>query len=89
MPTVAESGYSGCAAEVWFGLLAPAATPASRITQLADWFAASVKAPEVEAKLESIGLYPAVLCGKDFAAFINAQAGDYACIIQDANIKME
>lgn len=89
LPTVAESGYPGYAAEVWFGLLAPAATPAGKIAQLGDWFSAAMQSPEVDAKLENVGLYPAVRCGADFAHFIDAQAGDYARIIADANIKAE
>jgi len=89
LPTVAESGYPGYSAEVWLGLLAPAATPEKSVAQLSDWFAAAMKAPEVQAKLVSVGLYPAVRCGKDFAAFIKSQSSDYARIIHDANIKVE
>jgi len=89
LPTVAESGYPGYAAEVWLGLLAPAATPGDRLTQLAEWFVVAMKSPEVDAKLESVGLYPAVRCGNDFANFIKARADDYARIIRDANIKVD
>ena len=89
LPTVAESGYPGYSAEVWLGLLAPAATPEKSVVQLSDWFAAAMKAPEIQAKLVSVGLYPAVRCGKDFAAFIKSQSNDYARIIHDANIKVE
>ena len=89
LPTVAESRYPGYSAEVWLGLLAPAATPEKSVVQLSDWFAAAMKAPEVQAKLVSVGLYPAVRCGKDFAAFIKSQSSDYARIIHDANIKVE
>jgi tripartite-type tricarboxylate transporter receptor subunit TctC len=89
LPTVAESGYPGYAAEVWLGVLAPAATPASKVAQLASWFTAAMQSPEVDAKLENIGLYPAVRCGADFAHFIDAQAADYAHIIADAHIKAE
>jgi tripartite-type tricarboxylate transporter receptor subunit TctC len=89
LPIVAESGYPGYSAEVWLGVLAPAATPGSRIAQLADWFATAMQSSEVRKKLEAVGLYPAVRCGKDFADFINTQSADYAHIIRDANIKVE
>jgi len=89
LPTVAESGYPGYAAEVWLGVLAPAATRASKVAQLASWFTAAMQSPEVDAKLKNIGLYPAVRCGADFAHFIDAQAADYAHIIADAHIKVE
>jgi tripartite-type tricarboxylate transporter receptor subunit TctC len=89
LPTIAEGGYPGYAAEVWLGLLAPAGTPADKIAQLGNWFTAAMKSPEVDAKLENVGLYPAVRCGRDFADFIDAQAADYARIIADAHIKVE
>ena len=89
LPTVAESGYPGYSAEVWLGVLAPAATPDSRIAQLVDWFATAMQSSEVRKKLEAVGLYPAARCGKDFATFINSQSDDYAHIIRVANIKVE
>lgn len=89
LPTVAESGYLGYSAEVWLGVLAPAATPGSKIAQLVDWFTTAMQSSEVRKKLEAVGLYPAVQCGKDFADFINSQSDDYAHIIRDANIKVE
>ena len=89
LPTVAESGYPGYESEVWLGLLAPAKTPASSIAQLSAWFSAATKVPEVQAKLLAVGLYPAVLCGKDFGAFIQSKNEEYKRIIHDANIKVE
>ncbi len=89
LPTVAESGYPGYASEVWLGLLAPAGTPVEKVDQLAGWFAVATKAPEVQAKLENMGLYPTVSCGKEFAGFIAAKKAEYARIIQDASITVE
>ena len=89
LPTVAESGYPGYESEVWLGLLAPAKTPAASIAQLEAWFSAAMKVPDVEAKLVAVGLYPAVICGKDFGAFIQTKNEDYKRIIRDANIKVQ
>jgi tripartite-type tricarboxylate transporter receptor subunit TctC len=89
VPTVAESGYPGYESEVWLGLLAPAKTPADSIAQLADWFTAALKAPEVEAKLLTLGLYPSPACGKDFSAFIKKKNDEYQRIISEANIKVQ
>jgi len=89
VPTVAESGYPGYASEVWLGLLAPAGTPADAVDRLAGWFAAAMKEPGVKAKLENVGLYPTVTCGKDFTAFLAGKKSEYARIIQEANISVE
>ena len=89
VPTVAESGYPGYESEVWLGLLAPANTPADSITQFAAWFTSALKVPEVEAKLVALGLYPAAMCGKDFAAFIQQKNEAYKRIIHEASIKVQ
>jgi tripartite-type tricarboxylate transporter receptor subunit TctC len=88
VPTIAESGYAGYESEVWLGLLAPAKTPADKISQLAGWFTSALKAPEVEAKLLALGLYPAALCGKGFSDFMRTKHDEYDRIIREANIKV-
>jgi tripartite-type tricarboxylate transporter receptor subunit TctC len=89
VPTIAESGYPGYESEVWLGLLAPAKTPETNIAQLIAWFTAAMKAPAVETKLLPLGLYPAVVCGNKFSAFVKQKIDEYARIIHDANIKVE
>ena len=56
---------------------------------LAAWFTAAIKVPAVEAKLLPLGLYPALVCGKEFSAFIKRKNDEYARIIHDANIRVE
>ncbi len=89
VPTVAESGYPDYESEVWLGLLAPAKTPAASVSQLANWFTSAMKHPEVEAKLLTLGLYPAAVCGKDFAVFIKHKDEEYKRIISEADIKVQ
>jgi tripartite-type tricarboxylate transporter receptor subunit TctC len=89
VPTVAESGYKDYEIEVWFGLVAPAKTPKSTVSQLAGWFTAAMEIPEVKAKLGIQGLYPVGICGADFGAFLHKQYDEYGVIIREANIKAE
>src|SRR6202163_4807137 len=89
LPTVAESGYPNYDAEVWFGLVAPAKTPAETISQLADWFGAALKAPTVKEKLQTLEMYPVGTCGADFAAHLRVQFDAYARVIREADIKAE
>jgi hypothetical protein len=56
---------------------------------LAGWFSAALKAPQVEAKLLELGLYPALLCGKDFGDFIGKRHDDDEAIIRAVTIKVE
>jgi tripartite-type tricarboxylate transporter receptor subunit TctC len=89
VPTVAESGFKDYEVTPWFGVYAPAKTPKETVTQLADWFAAAMKAPEVKEKLAVQELYPMVTCGADFAAFLRKQNEDYGRAIKEANFKLE
>jgi len=89
LPTVIESGYPDYEEEVWFGLVAPAGTPAETIGQLAGRFAEAAKAPDVRAKLATQGLYPVGLCGADFAAHLRKEHEKYGRIIRAANIQAQ
>jgi len=89
VPTVAESGYKDYEMDEWIGGLAPARTPKSAVTQLADQFTAALQAPEVKRKLVAQGLFPVGMCGADFGALLRKQYDDFGRSIREANIKAE
>ena len=89
VPTIAEFGFKDYEAEVWYGLFAPAHTPAPAVAQFTDWFKAALRVPEVEQKLVGLGLLPNATCGAEFAAFVRKQYDDYGAVIRAANIKAE
>jgi tripartite-type tricarboxylate transporter receptor subunit TctC len=89
VPTVAESGYPGFEVDVWWGVFAPASTPKEIVSRLSASFAAAVQAPEMKAKLITLGFYPVGLCGADFAAYLRRQYDEYGRVIREANIKAE
>src|ERR1700681_4758710 len=89
VPTVAESGYPNYESEVWFGLVAPAKTPADTIAQLSDWFGAALKTASVKERLQVEEMYPVGACGADFAAHLRDQFESYARVIREADIKAE
>jgi tripartite-type tricarboxylate transporter receptor subunit TctC len=89
VPTVAESGYKDYEAEVWFGLVAPAKTPADTIARLAGWLVAALQVPDIKSKLMTLGLYPVGTCGAAYGAHIRQQYDAYARAIKESNIKGE
>ena len=90
VPTIAELGFADYVEEdVWFGIVAPARTPRDAVAQLATWFSAVMKTPELQAKLAPLELYPVVTCGADFAAYLKRQQSEYRRVIVDANIGPE
>ncbi|HEY6259556.1 MAG TPA: tripartite tricarboxylate transporter substrate binding protein [Xanthobacteraceae bacterium] len=89
LPTVAESGFDGYEADLWYGVVAPAKTPKEVITRLAGWFAGALAAPDLREKLVAQGIYPAAMCDADFRALIHKQFDEYGNVIREANIKAE
>src|SRR5207248_5328406 len=57
VPTIAEAGFKDYETDFWNGLVAPAKTPKETVSQLAGWFTAALRLPEVKAKLVLMGLY--------------------------------
>jgi tripartite-type tricarboxylate transporter receptor subunit TctC len=88
-PTLTELGYKDLEADLWYGLFAPAATPAGTVTQLSGWFTAAMRAPDIRPKLDVQGLYPIALCGAEFGAFVRKQSDRYGRGIRESNIKAE
>ncbi len=86
VPTVAEAGYKDYNVEVWFGVIAPAKTPKDTAAQLAGWFQAALKSPDVISRMQKFGLYPVGTCLDDFAAHIRNQYEEYGRIIREAKI---
>ena len=68
VPTLAETGLSKYEADIFYGVVAPAKTPPETLSQLAGWFSAALKAPEMKPKLAEQGLFPVGKCGAEFGA---------------------
>ncbi|WP_427185114.1 Bug family tripartite tricarboxylate transporter substrate binding protein [Bordetella bronchialis] len=89
VPTVAESGYPGFESSQWFGLLAPAGTPAPAIARLNKAAHAALASESVRLRLaqdssEVSGAGPA-----DFAAFIVAEEKRWGEVVRRANLHAE
>ena len=67
VPTIAELGYPGFEAIVWFGLFAPAATPADIVRKISDDSARVLNAPKMREMLASQGLEVIASSPADFA----------------------
>jgi tripartite-type tricarboxylate transporter receptor subunit TctC len=89
VPTFDESGFKGLEVDNWFGVIAPAGTPREAVNELAGWFAAALKVPEVKAKLALQGLYPVGLCGAEFAEFARKRYDEYGEAIRAIGLKAQ
>jgi tripartite-type tricarboxylate transporter receptor subunit TctC len=89
VPTLNESGLTKYEADIFYGTVAPAKTPADALAQLTGWFTAALKAPDMKPKLAKQGLIPVGMCGAEFGAYLRKQTDEYARIIREAGIKAE
>ena len=87
VPTVAESGYPGFAVETWFGLVAPAATPAAVVQKLHDAWAKGAKTAEAQAAFDNISGHLRVTTPQEFDAFIKAENNRWGALIRKLDIK--
>ena len=89
VPTVAESGYPGFEALMWYGVVARAAAPKGAIDRLSADITRAVRLPEVSDALERKGLAVATLMPAEFDAFIRAEIRSNGRIIREINLKVE
>lgn len=84
--TVAEQGYPGFESSQWFGILAPAGTPAPVVARLNAEAIKALRSASVQRRLEqdsseTIGQGP-----QQFAAFIKAERTRWARVVSDAKL---
>jgi len=89
MPTIAESGVPGFAFDSWWGLLAPAGTPAAIINKLTAEARRVLQLEDVKARLADLGVDGAYATPTDFGNFMRAEAEKVAKIIRETGIRVE
>ena len=88
VPTMAEAGMPQYKAVGWFGLMAPAGTPASIIDRLSGAVAGAMNSPDVIAALRTQGVEPANNRPSEFAAFIFDQLELHRQLTKDIDLKI-
>jgi tripartite-type tricarboxylate transporter receptor subunit TctC len=89
VPTVAESGYAGFEALMWYGAAARSAAPKTAIDRLSAEFNRAVRLPEVSDALDRKGLSVATMEQREFDAFVRAEIERNGRIIGQLNLKVE
>lgn len=84
LPTVAEAGVPGFDTSIWFGLVAPAATPAPVLAKLAEATAAVTADAGVRARCREQGMDPLALGPAAFRALIGAELTKWAAVVRTA-----
>jgi tripartite-type tricarboxylate transporter receptor subunit TctC len=87
LPTIAESGYPGFEATAWYGLLAPAGTPATIVRKLHLETVKALALPDLRAKFSDLGLESIGSSPDEFAAVIKSEIPRWAKVIKESGIK--
>ena len=89
VPAIAESGFPGFDVVAWFGVLAPAATPAEIVNKLNAELVAIVRLPDVIERLTRDGAAPIGSSTREFADFIKAELVRWAKVVKSSGVQVD
>ena len=89
VPTIAESGVPNFEASSWFGLVAPARTPAPIVERLAAETAKAVQDPEMRARFDQLGARLVGNSPSEFAQLVARERASWGEVIKSAGIKLQ
>ncbi len=89
IPTMKEAGIRGAEANVWYGVLAPAATPPDIVDILARAVMDAAHLPEFSQRLLDLGAEPAATTPEQFATLLREEAAKWAEVIKAAGIRAD
>jgi tripartite-type tricarboxylate transporter receptor subunit TctC len=89
LPTVAEAGVPGYAAESWYGLFAPAGTPADVIDRLNKSAALAVRSEAFKRLGANEGLVMITRPPEELDRYVRGEEERWRRVIEDAGIKVE
>jgi tripartite-type tricarboxylate transporter receptor subunit TctC len=87
VPTLAEQGYPNTNASNWYGLLAPAKTPAAVIAKINDAVNAALNDPATHDKLVQAGATPVGGTPESFGKFMKAEYDKWGRVVAERGIK--
>ena len=86
IPTIAEADLPGVVFESWFGLLAPAGTPAPVVEKLNAAVNKVIAIKEVRERLQNLGIEPGNLNAEGFGKLFNADRELMTRLVKDSGI---
>jgi tripartite-type tricarboxylate transporter receptor subunit TctC len=89
VPTFAEAGFKDYEVSVWWGVMAPAGTPAPVIGHLNREIVASLAAPELKERLDGMGARIIGGTSEQFGVFVDAEIKRWARAVQASGAKQD
>jgi tripartite-type tricarboxylate transporter receptor subunit TctC len=92
LPTLEQAGgavLKGYDASSWFGLLAPAGTPAEVVARLQQETTKALATPAMKERLLAQGAIPSGITSAEFARFIDAETRKWAQVVKASGAKVD
>jgi tripartite-type tricarboxylate transporter receptor subunit TctC len=82
VPIMKEAGVNGVEVVVWYGVLAPAATPRDVVNKLAEAIARAARAPDMRQKLQDLGAEPVGNTPEEFSKLFHEEIARWAEVVR-------
>ena len=82
VPTMSEAGIKGVEVVVWYGVLAPVATPRDIVAKLADAIARAARAPDTSQRLQDLGAEPVGNTPEEFGKLLREEVARWAEVVK-------
>ncbi len=89
LQTTAEAGYPRVTSDNWYGLVAPAGTPADVIGRLNRAAVAALHNAELKKQFDTFNAIPAPTTPQQFAAFILAEQAKWGPLVLKAGVRLD
>lgn len=89
VPTMAEAGVASFVVGSWFGVFAPARTPAQVVTRLNAEITQAAQAAKLRERLASLGAEAAGGSAEDFGRFVREESDRFGRLIRSAKIRLD
>ncbi len=88
VPAVAET-LKGFEIDTWWGLVAPAGTPADVVAKLNAAFVAALNSPEAKTRFAALMAEPVASSPEQFGAFMKSELGKYEKVVKASGAKVD
>lgn len=88
VPTTAELGLPGVVSESGYGIIAPTGTPAAITTKMHEALVATLKTPDVVARIAATGAEAAPTTPQEYRQMMEAESRKWGALVKKANITL-
>ncbi len=89
VPTMADAGLAGFDVSTWFGVFAPAGTPAPIVSRLNTAMTAALRSPEIRERLARMGAEPAPGTPEQFSELLRRELSKYQQVVKFSGARVD